>query len=86
MNNLRQGWHHAKYRNPGRYHALRESVDIECKLAQGKDGKGAFPKDAWETYSAFANSSGGDIFLGLREKKDGHFELKGIHNTQKSAG
>ena len=38
--------------------ALRESVDIECKLALGKDGKGAFPKDAWETYSAFANSSG----------------------------
>lgn len=63
--------------------ALRESVDIECKLAQGKDGQGAFPHDAWETYSAFANSSGGDIFLGLKEKKGGHFELKGIQNPQK---
>jgi predicted HTH transcriptional regulator len=63
--------------------ALRESVDIECKLALGKDGKGAFPKDAWETYSAFANSNGGDIFLGLKEKKDGSFELQGIQDTQK---
>ena len=63
--------------------ALRESVDIECKLAQGHDGKGAFPKDAWETYSAFANSNGGDIFLGLKEKQDGRFELKGIEDTQK---
>lgn len=63
--------------------ALRESVDVECKLAQGRDGKGALPKDFWETYSAFANSEGGDIFLGLREKATGAFELAGIENTQK---
>jgi ATP-dependent DNA helicase RecG len=42
--------------------ALRESVDIECKLAQGRDGKGGLPNDLWETYSAFANTAGGDIF------------------------
>lgn len=29
--------------------ALRESQDVECKLAQGRDGKGALPKDFWET-------------------------------------
>jgi ATP-dependent DNA helicase RecG len=63
--------------------ALRESVDIECKLAQGRDGKGALPNDVWETYSAFANTSGGDILLGLKEKKDRSFELKGIENVQK---
>ena len=63
--------------------ALRESVDVECKLAQGRDGKGSLPKDFWETYSAFANSEGGDIFLGLREKAHGAFELAGIENTQK---
>jgi len=27
--------------------ALRESLDIECKLAQGRDGKGALPKDMY---------------------------------------
>lgn len=63
--------------------AMRESVDVECKLAQGRDGKGALPNDVWETYSAFANTGGGDIFLGLKENKDGSFELKGIINTQK---
>ncbi|MEY4587939.1 MAG: hypothetical protein RL497_15, partial [Pseudomonadota bacterium] len=63
--------------------ALRESVDIECKLAQGRDGKGALPKDIWETYSAFANTQGGDIFLGLKENKNKSFEMQGIENTQK---
>ncbi len=63
--------------------ALRESSDVECKLAQGRDGKGTLPKDMWETYSAFANTQGGDIFLGLKEKKDQSFELAGIENTQK---
>jgi len=63
--------------------ALRESVDVECKLAQGRDGNGTLPNDVWETYSAFANTGGGDIFLGLKENKDHSFELKGINNTQK---
>ena len=63
--------------------ALRESFDIECKLAQGRDGKGGLPKDIWETYSAFANAQGGDIFLGIKELKDQIFELAGIENTQK---
>lgn len=63
--------------------ALKESVDVECKLAQGKDGKGALPKDFWETYSAFANTEGGDVFLGLREKSAGQFEIAGIPAPQK---
>jgi predicted HTH transcriptional regulator len=49
--------------------ALRENYEVECKLAAGKDGKGALPKDFWPTYCAFANSYGGDILLGVREKK-----------------
>ena len=63
--------------------ALRESVDVECKLAQGRDGKGALPNDIWETYSAFANTAGGDIFLGLKENKDGSFDLQSVENTDK---
>ncbi len=63
--------------------ALRESFDVECKLAQGRDGKGACPKSIWETYSAFANTLGGDLFLGLEEQPSGQFKLAGIENSQK---
>ncbi len=61
--------------------ALRETENLECKLAQGRDGNGAVPKDMWETYSAFANSDGGVIILGLKETKDG-YKLAGIKNTE----
>lgn len=63
--------------------ALKESVDVECKLAAGQDGKGKLPKDFWETYSAFANTYGGDVFLGVRERSPGQFELSGIENPNK---
>lgn len=61
---------------------LRESVALECKLAAGRDGKGALPDDFWPTYSAFANTNGGLILLGLREKQ-GHFILEGLDNPDK---
>ncbi|WP_041193316.1 winged helix-turn-helix transcriptional regulator [Candidatus Symbiobacter mobilis] len=38
---------------------LRESVSLECKLAQGRDGQSALPEDFWPTYSAMANTMGG---------------------------
>ena len=63
--------------------ALKEGIEIECKLAQGRNGKGTLPKDFWETYSAFANTTGGDVFLGIKEKTQGHFELAGIKEPQK---
>ncbi|MCG8633959.1 MAG: ATP-binding protein [Desulfobacterales bacterium] len=50
---------------------LSEKYEMECKLAAGKDGKGELPKDFWPTYSAFANSYGGDIILGLKETANG---------------
>ncbi|UTA47458.1 putative DNA binding domain-containing protein [Simiduia sp. 21SJ11W-1] len=62
---------------------LRESVDVECKLAQGRDGNGHCPTSIWSTYSAFANTDGGEIFLGLEEAKDGSYKLAGIINTDK---
>jgi len=62
--------------------ALSESFEIECKLAAGRDGKGELPQDFWESYSALANSYGGDIFLGIRET-EGHFRMNGIEHTSK---
>ena len=60
---------------------LRESVDLECKLALGQDGQGKLPKDFWPTYSAMANTDGGLILLGVQEKK-GHFLARGIPNPE----
>ena len=62
--------------------ALRETVDVECKLAAGPDGQGKLPDDLWETYSAFANTQGGVIVLGLREKQ-GTFSLYGVAQPER---
>ena len=35
---------------------IAEGVNLECKLAQGRDGQGELPRDFWPTYSAFANT------------------------------
>ena len=59
---------------------LQEDIDIECKLALGKDGKGRVPNSLWETYSAFANTNGGIIILGVKELPSGLFDIQGIDN------
>jgi len=61
---------------------LRESVDLECKLAAGRDGQGALPEEFWPTYSAFANTQGGVVVLGVREKRL-QFSVEGITNVAK---
>ena len=60
---------------------LSESTELEFKLAQGKDGKGKLPDDFWPTYSAMANTRGGYVVLGIREKK-GIFTVAGIDDTE----
>lgn len=64
------------------FNLLRESSSIEFKLAGGRDGKGELPNDFWPTYSAMANTDGGVVVLGVRERK-GRFELEGIANVEK---
>ncbi|WP_229333264.1 RNA-binding domain-containing protein [Grimontia hollisae] len=61
--------------------ALSESAELEFKLAQGKDGKGKLPDDFWPTYSAMANSRGGYVVLGVRERK-GKLTLAGIEDIE----
>lgn len=46
---------------------LRETVEIEFKKAAGADGRGELPKDFWPTYSAMANTDGGEIYLGVEQ-------------------
>lgn len=60
-----------------------EKVDFECKEA-----KSAMPKSAYESYSAFANTNGGLIVLGVSENKKAttpmdRFSITGVENPQK---
>ena len=64
------------------FETLVETCELECKLAQGAGGKGELPKDFWRTYSGMANTKGGVVLLGVREK-DGRFTVAGIENIEK---
>ncbi len=48
----------------------------------GRDGNGAIPNDFWETYSAFANTYGGTIYLGVKENH-GEFSVQGIPSPER---
>lgn len=57
-----------------------EKVDVECKKAEN-----AIPRSAYESYSAFANTKGGHIVLGVYEDKkekalEERFIIQGIEN------
>lgn len=55
-----------------RYH---ENNRIEAKKAAG-----GFPHSLWETYSAFANTIGGIILLGVEESSDKQLRITGVPN------
>ena len=63
--------------------AMAESVDLECKAAQGRDGQGELPDDFWKSYCAMANSDGGVVWLGIQEKPRGQFQALGLANPEK---
>ena len=54
-----------------------ENGERECKEAADN-----LPRDLWETYSAFANTRGGTIYLGIKEK-NGKFLVSGVNNPDK---
>ena len=63
--------------------SLAEACDLECKAAQGRDGRGELPDDFWKSYSAMANTDGGVILLGIREKPRGEFQAVGIVDVER---
>lgn len=56
------------------------SVGENCEV-EFKSAKGGFPKSFWETYSAFANTSGGVIILGVKQKDD-EFAADGLSEAE----
>lgn len=54
--------------------------DKECDTIEFKSALGGFPKNFWETYSAFANTQGGTIILGVKER-NGEFEPNGLSDA-----
>ena len=60
-----------------------EKIDLECNEAESQ-----IPKSIYETYSAFANTNGGTILLGIREDRKAadpakRFTVTGIKDKDK---
>ena len=56
----------------------------EDYLIEAKSAKGGFPDNFWETYSAFANTDGGTILLGVEETHDHVLYMQdGLADAQK---
>ena len=63
--------------------AKGEHFTLECKRCENK-----LPSSIWETYSAFANSYGGYILLGIEEHRtetepSKRFTIQGVTNPDK---
>ncbi len=58
--------------------SYRENNRLEAKKAHG-----GLPKSIWETYSAFANTAGGVILLGVEELPDHSLNAVGVQDPQK---
>ena len=62
-----------------RFIGKKEDERVEFKRAASE-----LPDNLWETYSAFCNTDGGTIILGIREGKNKTYSIEGVsdaHNT-----
>src|SRR5690554_6773663 len=61
---------------------IRKLTSLEWEDFEVKTAKSELPKSVWETVSAFSNTSGGWIVLGVKEKGN-DFEISGVGNAEK---
>jgi len=59
-------------------HIYKENNCLEVKRAAG-----GLPQSIWQTYSAFANTNGGIILLGVEENADKTLNIVGLENPEK---
>ncbi len=55
---------------------------IESETIEAKRSEGGLPESIWETYSAFANTGGGVILLGVEENFDKTLSVSGVDNAE----
>ncbi len=61
---------------------LKKLNDIEWQDFEVKEASSSLPKSCWETVSAFANTNGGWLVLGIRQNKK-NYDITGIANPEK---
>jgi ATP-dependent DNA helicase RecG len=65
---------------------LKHLTTIEWDNFEVKEAQSELPKNIWETVSAFANTAGGWIVLGVAESKvngQSQYSITGVHNAEK---
>lgn len=57
-------------------------TSYENDTLEAKEARGGLPKSLWETYSAFANTRGGTILLGVRELQSHELVAVGVDDPR----
>ena len=65
-----------------KYELVAKLHDIEWEDFEVKSAKSELPKNIWESVSAFSNTSGGWIVLGVKQSGK-LFEIQGVDNIEK---
>lgn len=61
---------------------INKLIGVEWEDFEVKEAKGELPKSIWETVSAFSNTNGGWIILGIKQNGVS-FDVLGVGNPEK---